>query len=109
MNREIKFRQWDSINKKMRHPYLTGIWGDQECYPLMQYTGRNDVTQVRIYDGDIVFSDYYYPEIVRAAIKYDEEQMAFVADSAEQDAFKYGNLVVVGNIHENPDLLEQSS
>jgi len=120
MNREIKFRAWSKSRNKMLQPSdaTSVFWpslrlceyddrGNQVTLKLMQFTGLQDVNGTDIYEGDIVSSDYYYPEPEFAAITFSEGK--FVADSAEQDAYLYGNLVVVGNIHENPELLEPQS
>ena len=79
---------------------------------LMQYIGKSDSLGVKLFEGDIVESDYYFPQFkCIAAIQYDtmDNQFGFKFDSGEQDAFRYGNLTVIGNIYENPELLDNNS
>lgn len=124
--REIKFRAWHPDQGMTMTPVLStsSYTGKVICtgydknlheitLALMQYTGLKDKKGVEIYEGDIVSSDFYEPEIkCLAAISYSNEyaQYCFVNASGdlngEQDAFKYGNLTVIGNIHENPELLD---
>ena len=62
--REIKFRAWDLVHKKMIQvkslEFGVGIthqnddMGDIDGYLLMQYTGLKDKNGKEIYDGDIV-------------------------------------------------------
>ena len=120
MNREIKFRAWSKSRNKMLQPGDTtpvfwpslrlceyNDYGSQVTLEIMQFTGLQDASGKDIYEGDVVSSDYYYPEPEFAEITFSEGK--FVADSAEQDAYLYGNLLVVGNIYENPKLLESQS
>lgn len=70
MNREIKFRAWDSARKTM---HTSPKWvefrvdgegklkainyhpnGDEQRLPIMQFTGLQDVNGVDIYGGDVL-------------------------------------------------------
>ena len=127
MSREIKYRAWlkeekkmvivetiDFTDKSMQYlekneiidAYLLRrvIFEDIE---LMQYTGIKDKNGVEIYEGDIIICKYG-PEIMmevkwvdegfRTLGKYNgDNYVGYVKNSAE----------VIGNIYENPELLEE--
>ena len=103
--RKIKFRAWDKSQKYMAYQGMPDLetlqsfifhFGDKE---LMQFVGLKDCNGQEIYEGDIVeegiviFSKYYYGYF----IKTDNDELPL-----------YDNLPVqiIGNIHENPNILE---
>ncbi len=123
MNREIKFRAWDSsfnkiIDEENRdyHIYLDGCLSDcmdtnlfQSEYILMQFTGLKDKNGKEIYEGDLVCIDGIYIGVVKfddAAYYFKSNQDTinncwlhmFVSDVSYE---------VIGNIYENPELLEE--
>ncbi|OCX02242.1 hypothetical protein BBG10_05655 [Streptococcus dysgalactiae subsp. equisimilis] len=73
---------------------------------VMQSTGLFDKNDVEVFDGDIMFYEqdcYQY-----TLVKYDKDKLAFVLyDGCERlyhELWEPGE--VIGNIYENPELLE---
>ena len=122
--REIKFRAWnrkshrmltvgsfDTINSGQTPRRLKGPEIDMLVYVkvddciLMQYTGLKDKNGVEIYEGDILrgIDIWTYPGVVT----FDKEVGAFVWTWGEEwGRIEYCFLGIIGNIHENPELLE---
>ena len=114
--REIKFRAWDKEEQEMldwdkffnldiaQVFESKGSWG---VYP-MQYTGLKDKNGVEIYDGSIirfVLGDYNIREYVEEVVYSDGAFWCgnwLLFDAKMND----DNLEVLGNIYENPELLE---
>ena len=114
--REIKFRAWDKEEQEMldwdkffnldiaQVFESKGSWG---IYP-MQYTGLKDKNGVEIYDGSIirfVLGDYNIREYVEEVVYSDGAFWCgnwLLFDAKMND----DNLEVLGNIYENPELLE---
>lgn len=114
--REIKFRQY--LNGKFHY------WGYVDEFgftsPLSnnpdleseRFTGLKDKNGVEIYEGDII--RYYQPYAKRTdehIVKWDTEWAGFGLFEKynkwckESDWVKIQDLEVIGNIHENPELL----
>lgn len=116
MKDRFKFRAWD--NKE--HYYIPDeetnfchgmmeYWLDREDCPLTfeQCTGLKDKNGKLIYEGDIVRVDsrVYYVEALTLVVRF--HNGAFMAG----DRFIDNNsnfMKVIGNIHENPELLGEN-
>lgn len=127
MKREIKFRGWDSLNKVMMLPKdIINLTGDTskevDTYlTLMQFTGLFDKNNTPIYEGDIIFSSY---SKLKSEIKFGEfllqdescndYAIGFYFHSNKPD-LAFGKDIhgttdgyeVIGNIYEQPELLNQ--
>ena len=114
--REIKFRVWDDDNKDMEYWGLQGrnyyACSGEERYHIMQYTGLRDKNDARIYEGDIIKSPFeaeYSVGVVEMnqghwSIGQPSTGLFDVEELYEDDWIK---CTVLGNIYENPDLMEE--
>ena len=122
--REIKYRAWDIHTESMRD-VLVIDWVNElidlssgiiERRPheviLMQYTGLKDKNGVEICEGDIV-ETVYNGEVFAGVVVYDLSEVDFkVTDGKEKYGRNFQYLAgndeneVIGNIYENPELLE---
>ncbi len=115
MNREIKFRVWNQKRKIMYSwEDLTHMEVQDMCQSIfapfdheivMQYTGLKDKNGKEIYEGDIVIynDDLYIVDFGYAGFKLLDKngiQQQFQND--------FGNIEVIGNIYENPELLNNN-
>ena len=114
--REIKFRAWNKYNVYciMTHFELsdlywmgeeTGMYDFPENEIVMQYTGLKDKNGVEIYEGDICKRGKWKP----AVVEWDSENCLFdFKDSYNLTLMKSksSELEVIGNIYENPELLQ---
>jgi len=114
--REFKFRQWTTgwSSGKNRMIYLGDI-NDEEFSSLtqgdlMQFTGLFDSNGGEIYEGDILRDEFGIGEV-----KWLPEQCAFVVRTTTP-THAYHSLIsdgklerteVVGNVYENPTLLNK--
>ena len=119
--REIKFRAWDYKNDKMRPwedvsiSWAMCILGQSDKQAWMQFTGLHDKNGKEIYEGDLVGIQRHDYEI--AAILWDRDGACWLAGvlslggantffdgKPEKDV---SDIEVIGNIYENPHLLNQ--
>ena len=110
-NSRYKFRAWDKENKEMVEVellgkevllYKDGEWENIENFEVMQYTGLKDENGREIYEGDIArhatWGDIY--EVIF------EDGGFYVLSSYDFQTINEYPLEVIGNVYENPELLE---
>lgn len=121
----LKFRAWHKELKRM-YPVYTMECIDTKymrvCSPqgdvfsinhveLMQWTGFVDNNGTDIYDGDIISNDWD-AGYVYCTVFWDGDDGFWKvrqAGSGEIDPLYEMNEKVIGNIYENPELLEQNN
>lgn len=121
-NRDIKFRAWNPITKRMSTSTI-GLHNAFCFIPaclMMEFTGLKDSNGVEIYEGDIIkytsHDGYLLPDFI-AEICYANEYASFgfqvngdparwkafaEFDEVQRDVLDY--VCVIGNIYENLEL-----
>ncbi|WP_349550340.1 YopX family protein [Leuconostoc pseudomesenteroides] len=117
--REIKFRAWDGVNNMwldfdeymiyLKIGEIRGISCCEMVSPrrdvvIEQFTGLKDKNGVDVYEGDIISASVYgFQEI--GLVEYSPFG-EWVFGNIRLNEFISG-LTVIGNIHQNADLLEE--
>lgn len=114
MNREIKFRVWDSISKMIHNWELLKIRStfydfiELEHYTLMQFTGLKDKNGKEIYEGDILNLSFESITMNGEVKQTDSGEWILYKDKGNFLGVHHNidRVTVIGNIHENPKILE---
>lgn len=120
--REIKFRAWIKEVDEIREVEYINFWKKKISYPhkfckeyylnadfdeieIMEYTGLKDKNGKEIYEGDILFESFReeYFKVVFENGSFRAEADGYSLDLEDCDDI----CEVVGNIYENPELLEE--
>lgn len=135
--RNIKFRVWDKSSKIMGsirsirgnfsqfsyvdyHPLLglLPVKNREICHvELLQFTGLKDKYGVEIYEGDVISigCSKTHPELDLVVVCRNFDTAAFACrlphekEPYSDHLFGINSGEVIGNIYENPELLEQQS
>lgn len=139
--RDIKFRAWDKIFKKMLKIGLVDLddmtvynaksvdfrcsyqrktkysenesFEDVERLVFMQYTGIKDKNEKEIFEGDIFVRNNHKFEVVWDSTRFiglDNDRSGKGYCCYVDSCYKDGSssIEVIGNVYENPELLEMS-
>lgn len=118
MNREIKFRAWDSRTREWLGAFgihKTGLfqessnnkWNEMKDSVIIfnQFTGVLDKDGVEVYEGDIVINCYPSVQSKKKKMKV----ISWKTRGKTGTGFNISSLTkvkVIGNVYENPDLLK---
>jgi len=101
-NKDIKFRAWNNVDKTFEK--WDDIWKETNGSFLAgmdvvieQFTGLHDKNGKEIYEGDILDRNGFIEFAEGAFVVYGWEPIGEMAVEKQ---------IVIGNIHENPDLIK---
>ena len=113
MNREIKFRAWFD-NKMFYEGWNEDFFVTKELIfryekDIMQFTGLKDKNGKEIYEGDIMSNGYDTFNIEFFDAKFHATFMPESKEDKVKQGYDYFNTMeVIGNIYENPELLNNA-
>lgn len=125
MMRELKVRAWYKPYKQMcqveslrfdENGVYTAVLIEEPFYDrriveadeivIERYTGLKDINGTDIYEGDILIDDTGEP-VEYWVVKFADGGFVGECAGVAESLFELTNLEVIGNIHENPELVEE--
>lgn len=133
---ELKFWAWDEKNKRWLHGYaenrmgcdikgeiivcggwMMEVWKDNDAYNatiIEQFIGLTDKDGKEICEGDLLRMEGWKPEVMQVAFTEGAFCLAdasgeFVADIHYVQHAGRKQATIIGNIHENPELLRRET
>ena len=118
--RELKFRVWWKNHSKptiyTEYDFFDDTWTPEEYTTIEQYTGLKDENGKEIYEGDIIQEEIAFnSKMTDGTFKYkvywDEEELCWCLEHIGNESIHHElwqcnqSTEVIGNIHENPELL----
>ena len=104
MNKEIKFRCWNTTHKEMNSDAYAKLILYKESVgetildcKVLRFTGLVDKNGVDIYEGDVVNVPYNYIGNILVQFKNGKYNIT---------SYNISAIKVIGNIYQNPDLIK---
>ena len=117
--RELKFRAWWKDTKRIldgdewymtcsgaKHLHYAVIPYSDDDFIVEQYTDLKDKNGEEIYENDILEDGSGEP-LEYWVVRFEDGKFIGSTQGVNEDIFELTDLEIIGNIHENPELLEE--